>query len=489
MNKFTKILALSLCSIALLACDDIVAQPNKVLDDDKLVTNVNDNYFNNFEVIYDKLVDSGTSNNTIITELTTAIAKDQLTKKYGFDTDVVFKNVTTKLAGGQATAYPEANKADAEALEEIITKRVTDTMIAKAKSDTYAVDKEFKEIKLVIELRSSLYNISANTSHTCVITPDSEYENIFTVDYTDYIEKSIYPDVYKELLTSLYLLENEYSSLGRAYAREIEYIKLENISNHNDSVPVLINAYVNAVKEGTFTNFDLDSLARIYKGVTLEANEEAFLKTNTNIVTRQDTIEEDLAKVVDASGNLLSETDRNYDADLTAQYTGSYAYLPSWGKTLKERELEQLDIVEDKELVIKSNGVNDLPSALRERLFSSSVESYCKEAEGISGIKFLTPQSTINSGEEFLEQYAYFDSSSNAYYIAIVGDTFNTTKLNTAEVKESSIPMEIAIILGKTSTNQKEALLHYLEQYELEFGDQGFYDYIEANYGDILEDE
>ena len=48
--------------------------------------------------------------------------------------------------------------------------------------------------------------------------------------------------------------------------------------------------------------------------------------------------------------------------------------------------------------------------------------------------------------------------------------------------------MEIATILGKTSTNQKEALLHYLEEYGLEFGDQGFYDYIEANYGEILED-
>jgi hypothetical protein len=63
------------------------------------------------------------------------------------------------------------------------------------------------------------------------------------------------------------------------------------------------------------------------------------------------------------------------------------------------------------------------------------------------------------------------------------------TKLNALKDNaDSSVPMEIATILGKTSTNQKEALLHYLEEYGLEFGDQGFYDYIEANYGEILED-
>ena len=165
MNKFTKILALSLCSIALLACDDIVAQPNKVLDGDKIVTNdgYKDNYFNNFEVVYNKLVDSGTSNNTIITELTTAIAKIELNKKYGFDTEVVFNNVTAELAGKTKTAYAADVKESAEAIEKIIYDRVTDTMIAKAKSDTYAVDKEFKEIKLVIELRSSLYDVEEKT--------------------------------------------------------------------------------------------------------------------------------------------------------------------------------------------------------------------------------------------------------------------------------------------------------------------------------------
>ena len=58
-----------------------------------------------------------------------------------------------------------------------------------------------------------------------LITPDSEYKDLFKADYSDYIERSIYPDLLKELLTSVYLYENEYLSLGRAYAREVKYIK------------------------------------------------------------------------------------------------------------------------------------------------------------------------------------------------------------------------------------------------------------------------
>lgn len=503
MKKITKVLALSLSALALLACDDIVAKPNQVLDSNNHLVNFSNGeqyYENDFEVIYNKLVDSGTSNSTILTELTNLIAKKELVNFYGF-TDVelnnIFTNVTNKLAGKEAVAYSDANKAAAEALEEAIAKQVKDKMITKAKSESYSVDKQFQERKLVNELRTSLYKIEDTNGYNedYLITPDSEYSDIFKCDYTAYIEKTIYPDIYKELLTSIYLYNNEYSSLGRSYAREMKYIKLENIANHSDAVSVLIETYFKAFDQETSStptgNFDLNSLANIYKGVTetLNATEEAFINTN-KIVTRASTIAEDLEKVVDSNGELLSENDPKRDADLTSTYTGSYSYLPSWGQELKEREIAQLDIVVDDGLVIKSNGASDLPSALRDRLFSSTVNNYTKELRGTT---FLTPKSTPNGSDKdtYLTQYAYFDSATNAYYVVIVDSVYNTTILNnnkdSAETKETA--MEIARILGKTSTNQKEALIHYLDKYDLEFGDQSFYDYIESTYPDVLEDE
>ena len=155
MKKITKILALSLSAVALLGCDDIIAQPGKVLDDNKLVNIEDENFFNTYEVIYNKLVDSGTSNTTIINELTEIISKNELKEFYGFDTEIVFNNVTAKLAGRTADvkAYDANNQTKAEGLEAIITKRVTDTLVEKAKSDSYAVDKLFQEEKLVNELK------------------------------------------------------------------------------------------------------------------------------------------------------------------------------------------------------------------------------------------------------------------------------------------------------------------------------------------------
>ena len=78
MKKITKILALSLSAVALLGCDDIIAQPGKVLDDNKLVNIEDANFFNTFEVIYNKLIDSGTSNTTSINELTENNKKNEL---------------------------------------------------------------------------------------------------------------------------------------------------------------------------------------------------------------------------------------------------------------------------------------------------------------------------------------------------------------------------------------------------------------------------
>ena len=114
-----------------------------------------------------------------------------------------------------------------------------------------------------------------------------------------------------------------------------------------------------------------------------------------------------------------------------------------------------------------------------------------------NSIKVLTPKLTLNQdGDDYVNKYAYFDSSSNAYYIVIVDDYFNTSKLRDGKADSENLneeakanALEIARLLSTTSSNQKDALLHYLEEYGLEFGDQSFYDYIESTYPELLEDE
>ena len=518
MKKLTKILTLSLASLALFACDDIVAKPSKVLDEDNLLTfgsdnATRDNYDNDFEVIYDQLVSSGTSNSTILNVLIKEMATKEVEKEYKLEEGqfaTILENVKKSLAGQTFTSV------NAE-LETIISEYVKDKLVAKAKGGSYSVDHLFFEEKLVNELESSLYTIGGTGyNNEYLLLPDSTFEEIFTRDYSDYIEKSIFPDLMKELLTSIHLYHHEYETFGRTYAREVKYIKLNTISTSKDSVPVLINAYLD-----TFFNkgaaalptgsFDLNSLARIYKGVydadELKSTSSVSYKENqfaldNKVTTKEDVHQDELKRVIGADGKILPLDDITRDEDLINSYTGSYSYPVSWGKELKDRELAVLDLVEDEEdLVIKTGGVSDLPSTMRTRLFSSSVNSYKSEEKVTidgSEYSFLLPKSKPNGSEsDNLAKYSYYDSSSSAYYIVLVGETINTSDLKNGgpDVKENEFDanvkakaMKIARILAENSNNQKDAIIYYLDQYGLEFGDQNFYDYIESTYPDVVED-
>jgi len=142
----------------------------------------------------------------------------------------------------------------------------------------------------------------------------------------------------------------------------------------------------------------------------------------------------------------------------------------------------------------------DIFADLNTRLFSSSVNSYKSEQKvTIDGAEysFLLPKSKPNgSVSDSLSQYTYYDSSSSAYYIVLVGETINTSDLKDGAPDAETVnpdvkakAMKIARILAENSNNQKDAIVYYLDQYGLEFGDQNFYDYIESTYPDVVEDK
>lgn len=514
MKKITKILTLSLSSLMLFACDDILAKPTQVVDEEKLVNigGKDDYYKNNFDVIYDQLVSSGTSNSTILTALLNNISKIEVAKFYNLSTEE-FQKVLDQVKLVLAHKQAETLTGNAKKLEDIILEKVKDQFIEKVKGGSYSTDNLYNEEEFANELKTSLYTVEGDTFvEDYLITPESKFDDLFKADYSDYIERNIYPDLLKELLTSVYLYENAYTSLGRAYGRDVKYIKLDAISTHKDSVPVLVNSYLKAFAEGsksagTFIptdDFDLESLAKIYKGVNTTQKEKDFA-TNNDVTTREDVLNEELEKVgtYDSSiDDYIIHTDASLrDDDLVSTYTGSYTYTVGHGKTLKERELAALDIVVDDGLVIKSGGVSSLPSDMRDRLFSSAVASNLKtiknETENKS-VQILVPKLTQNISPEdddyYLNQYAYYDSSSSAYYIIIVDDYYNTTLLKDGKgdnVNEATKDkaLEIARLLSSTSSNQKDAIVYYLKQYQPAFGDQKFYDYIKDTYPDVVDED
>ena len=121
MKKVTKILSLSLVALSLFACDDILAKPDVVVNEDSLIT-IGDNkdiYNNNFEVIYDQLVSSGTSNSTIMKEIINNTAKKEISKFYNSENEFLLARDT----GLQMVEVLEPEK-DINGLEKIIVKCV-----------------------------------------------------------------------------------------------------------------------------------------------------------------------------------------------------------------------------------------------------------------------------------------------------------------------------------------------------------------------------
>ena len=141
MKKITKILTLSLSSLMLFACDDILAKPTQVVDEEKLVNigGKDDYYKNNFDVIYDQLVSSGTSNSTILTALLNNISKIEVAKFYNLSTEE-FQKVLDQVKLVLAHKQAETLTGNAKKLEDIILEKVKDQFIEKVKGGSYSTD-------------------------------------------------------------------------------------------------------------------------------------------------------------------------------------------------------------------------------------------------------------------------------------------------------------------------------------------------------------
>lgn len=88
-----------------------------------------------------------------------------------------------------------------------------------------------------------------------------DYLSNFEDTYADYITKSIIPDVYKDKLIEEYVLDNNYSALGRAYGRQVNYVKIPYSSDDPNTAWRLVNKFAKdyldkAARVGTEVEYD-----------------------------------------------------------------------------------------------------------------------------------------------------------------------------------------------------------------------------------------
>lgn len=176
-----------------------------------------------------------------------------------------------------------------------LNERIDSVIFSEISSDSYrdTINKtEFLELKYARAKREQSYDIVGfnEDGSTSVTWKDVFIDDNFKEDnvreyledfsrYNDYVSRKIIPDVYKDKLVEEYILNNNYSALGRAYARKINYVKVSYTDDDPNTTYKLVEAFTSsyldkaARKEDEQVNYSmLVSWMKGFEGVT--TNEE-----------------------------------------------------------------------------------------------------------------------------------------------------------------------------------------------------------------------
>lgn len=452
---------------------------------------------------------------------------------------------------------------------ENIEKRIAQKMYDSISSGSYSDRSLFYESRYIMSLRSSMKNVaslkelndgiadSSLISHEGVLLdPDTEdYEvfdatkgflnrSLFQSDEYTYVEDEIIPNIYDELLVEQYILDEQYNTLGRSYAREVEIVSIKTNEEYPLAARYLVNEFVKSyvlaepadgsgnpvttVKDSE-NKVDLNTfklLSNAWKGVNLTAEEEQLVLDSEGFETKVIGTEtvylgteygdmmEDYAKI--------AEDPAITDTSIESDFTSSNTYPAEVGKEIKEREINLHDHTQNG-WFIKNGGLSDLPSSIRDRLFNVGVANGLVEgneekaaeqdrwqySEGdwnyeapedesryvalINGVYYLKS----DSAESIDKDMVHYDSSSKTYYIVRIKEASSVSKLSKVNDNRYSETRGLKVmedfvneICENVATNDTYKTLstkHWLEEAALKYHDDVIYDYFKTNYPELFE--
>lgn len=465
-NKILKGLLVLSAGFALAACDTVNALPtnyeepivNRVgegeykLDDNQLgkiweaIVSGKAEYIHSeliYEIATSQFGTYFTSNEEGAEKGIANISTDEEIKAFISKHSAVFvREGDSKLAGSddESVIYTKVRKPRFEAFKADIEERLAEKLYGEITSGNYnEKDGRFSELKLALAHYFEGYDIDVlNTDeaweagvakagdwYKAYITSSIEKEDLDDIKtvvhvarYKNYLEKKVLRDIYSEKLIEEYVLQNKYSTLGRAYARHASYVKLSYSNENKVFANKLLRHYAKAVivtgsepAEETVANtwrglqdltFDEDgeltgivpgtnynsALATDFPTTTIEdrLTDEGYdvsklnataeeTKVLTYAYIKESKVGELLERyfkacraVIDGSIHIADSKDQT-ELD---SFTGTNAH--SRVKGIKE-ELSKL-VLEDytvDEWGLKNGGFSDLPSGVRDRLFNINV--------------------------------------------------------------------------------------------------------------------
>lgn len=365
---------------------------------------------------------------------------------------------------------------------ERIQERIAERFYSDITSGSYLRNGYFYETDYLMSLRNSINNVANPLDQTnrsllhdkYLIVPEIEEDEVFTYDWEEegklnglltlslyeneelgynYVSNTFIPDIYRNLLVEQYLFDNNYSTLGRAYAREVNIITIANRESSPLLASNLMNAYVdnyiNTDNAEVAQNASFDIISAAYRGVNVPDvgavdsddiyQQAAFLLSEADAqhLTYTDdagfTGETYQYWVGTSYGDMvkdLSKVNRNpliTDSSIESEFTNSGEYTVSQGVVNKTNNILKESYITDG-WYIRNGGLEDLGEgfdSLRTRLFNIGVanaldnENYpdrfasdgtysIPEEEGnyvakIHGRYFLKPITRENPGDEEID--------------------------------------------------------------------------------------
>ncbi len=537
-------------AFVLSSCNEVTALPKFyedpiILNDDGTKTDV---YQNIMSLIYDALTSSSDNPKKVLDEMMYVIAVDQ----FGSFAEV------EELAAKDANAaevrtfieahdnvYRDENDAEADKVanefarlvhfKDTMDYRIKEVFHDAATGGSYSKRSRFDEEKYAVSLVGDLYDIEGVFEDATVwykdvlVTPDVEVEDIVNfvhIDrYQDYIERGVLPRLYREKLVEQFIYDNNYSSLGRTYAREVEYIKIVNNDAYPSAAKSLINAFVDKyiLDVNATDEVDFEVLANAWRGIDLSPDAVTLLETAFTGTSVPVTDADVLAQLAGPSvyypqtqfGSIAKDylkiTDDRFtnDTEIESDFTNSNAYTKQVGLTIKSDSLKLEDYTNDG-WYVKSGGLSELPEAIRSRLFNINVANEVGSIEAedathsyesgqyvrnLRGEFYLTPTTSEQGTDVRKDNFVIYDISSSTYYIIKVKEAVSTSKLSRLSdnsyptLEREDIAKEVTHVLSAKDSYINNAYESYIKLYSVIYHDTTIYDYFKEQFPDLFDDE
>jgi len=507
-NKF-KATAIALTAVFLVGCTEITVSPT---DNDGeilggLVTELEKNVNS---VVYDALRDGGNLTQRTLEDVMFVIAEDRL------------GNYTDLLASNDPTD---------EALVEKIERRINVKMYDLIASGQFETRNLFSEERFAFSIEKQLYTLNREANDPWVVDfifPPRNTEAIESGDilenaihleyYEDFIQNNLLPKIYRELLVESYLIDEDYSSLGRSYARKVNYIALKVSSEYPEAVKYLMDTFIDQYILGEDAEgvADLEILARAWRGVDINTDSPEYqLLVDAGLAGGEAFPRTLYGEILERFSKIIPENPLLTDKSIESEFTGNGQYTPEIGLAIRRNELSKRDFTTDG-WHVKNGGLGSLPASIRDRVFNIGVANAIDRISDertvvanpetsdflrkINGVSYLIPQtSQQNDARNFL----LYDANSTTYYIVQVLEAVNTTKMNASTTSTTNydaivgddgetrtlIAGEIARILGVREASINASNLHWLKLADLKFHDQTIYDFFKERFPTLYDEE